>query len=408
MKKNLYKLIGGILLVAGTTIGAGMLALPVITGFAGFFPSIFLLIVFWLYMTYTALLILEINLSMEGNANLITMAKRTLGFSGEWVGWITYLFLLYSLTTAYLAGSGPIIIEGWNHLTGYNMPVWMGPFPLFAIFGYFVYEGTRSVDYLNRILMAGLIIAFVAMNGLLIPHVNINMLTHVDSKYLLIAVSIIATSFGFHIIIPTLTKYLGHNVASLKKAIWFGSLIPLAVYIIWEFLTLSIIPLKGVNGLAEGYAQGANGAHLLAETLENSSLAFIARFFSFFAIVTSFLGVSLSLFDCLGDSLKIKKTHSGRILLFGLTFIPPLMMTLYDPRAFLTALQYAGAFGVVILLGLLPAFMAWSNRYWKHHKSPYTVPGGKLSLVFVILFSTLIILLEIANKMNLITFEKSF
>lgn len=109
-----------------------MLALPVITGFAGFLPSILLLVVFWVYMLYTALLILELNLSMEKNTNLISMAKN---FGIAWrVDWMGYLpFLLYSLTTAYLAGSGPIIIEFVEALTGYQLPAWSGALPLFAI-----------------------------------------------------------------------------------------------------------------------------------------------------------------------------------------------------------------------------------------------------------------------------------
>ncbi len=405
VKQDYYKLIGAILLVAGTTIGAGMLALPVITGFAGFFPSVFLLVLFWIYMIYTALLILEVNLSMENNHNLINMARYTLGRPGEWVGWVTYLFLLYSLTTAYLAGSGPIIIEFVHSFTGYMMPAWLGVFPLFAIFGYFVYAGTRSVDYLNRLLMIGLALAFMIMVLLLIPYVQHDLLIHTDSKYLLISIAIIATSFGFHIIIPSLTTYLNRDISLLKKAIWVGSLIPLVVYIIWELLALGIIPL---DRIAKGYAAGANGAHVLSETLNSPSIVIISRFFSFFAIVTSFLGVSLSLFDCLGDSLKIQKTQSGRVALFVLTFFPPLIFALYDPRAFLTALEYAGAFGVVILLGLLPALMAWSNRYWKKETSSYQVTGGKFCLILVILFSSLVILLELANKVGLIKMEYSF
>lgn len=408
MKQSPYKMLGGILLVAGTTIGAGMLALPVITGFAGFFPSVFLIVLFWIYMTYTALLILEVNLSLENNPNLILMAKHTLGRPGEWISWITYLFLLYSLTTAYLAGSGPIIIDWVQALTGYTLPIWIGTIPLFLIFGYFVYKGTRSVDYLNRILMIGLTLAYVTLVIFLFPHVKGSMLLHVDTKYLLVAVAIIATSFGFHIIIPSLTSYLERDISSLKKAIWIGSLIPLTVYIIWELLTLGIIPLNGINSISQGYVQGDNGAHLLSKALDNSLIALVARFFSFFAIVTSFLGVSLSLFDCLGDSLKIEKSQSGRILLFGLTFIPPLIFALSDTRAFLTALEYAGAFGVVTLLGLLPALMAWSNRYWKQRELPYKVSGGKLCLVLVILFSALVILLELANKAGLIKMEQSF
>ena len=75
---TMLRLLGGVLLVAGTTIGAAMLALPIVTGFAGFWPSVFLCVVFWLYMTFTALLMLEVNLWMGEHTNLITMAKKTL------------------------------------------------------------------------------------------------------------------------------------------------------------------------------------------------------------------------------------------------------------------------------------------------------------------------------------------
>src|SRR5262249_25529186 len=154
------KLLGGILLVSGTTIGAGMLALPTVTGFAGFFPTVALFVAFWIYMTYTAFLMLEVNFWMGSQTNLISMARKTLGKWGEAVSWITYLFLLYSLTTAYVAGSGPIVIDLVESLTGYALPVWAGSIPLLLIFGYFVYKGTRSVDYVNRLLMAGLVIAY--------------------------------------------------------------------------------------------------------------------------------------------------------------------------------------------------------------------------------------------------------
>ena len=43
------KFIGGLLLIVGTSIGGGMLALPVSTAEAGFFNSIFLLTCFISY-----------------------------------------------------------------------------------------------------------------------------------------------------------------------------------------------------------------------------------------------------------------------------------------------------------------------------------------------------------------------
>ena len=52
---------GGMLLIAGSCIGAGMLALPIITGLGGFFSSIITIIITWAFMTYSGLLLLEVN-----------------------------------------------------------------------------------------------------------------------------------------------------------------------------------------------------------------------------------------------------------------------------------------------------------------------------------------------------------
>lgn len=395
------RLLGGILLVAGTTIGAGMLALPVSTGLAGFYPAAVLFILYWVYMTFTALLFLEVNLWMEKpGANIISMAKQTLGRAGEVLSWVVYLFLLYSLTTAYLAGGGAIFQDFIADLTGWKMPCWMAPLPLLAIFGYFVYHGARSVDLINRLLMIGLVVAYVTLVGWLSPYVDGELLKHVEWRYVLLAVSVLATSFGFHIIIPSLTTYLKRDVAQLRLVIVIGSLIPLIVYLIWEVLALGIIPIEGMNGLLQGYVEGTNGAHLISLIIDHPWISLLARLFAFFAIITSFLGVTLSLKDFLADGLMIKQNPGGKLLLCGITFIPPLLFSLTSPRIFLTALEYAGAFGVVVLLGLLPALMVWSGRYYKRLHGHYTAPGGRLALIATIAISFAIIAVEIGNKLG--------
>lgn len=394
-------------MVSGTTIGAGMLALPVVTSFAGFWPSIALFIVYCLYMTFTALLMLEANLWMEEHTNLITMARRTLGRGGKIFSWIIYLFLLYSLTTAYLAGGGPIFLEALESVTGWHAPAWATPFPLLVIFGFFVYRGARSVDYVNRLLMLGLALSYVLMVVFLTPHVDAALLRHTDWSVLWIAVSIVSTSFGFHIIIPTLTDYLQRDVRLLKWVLIIGGIIPLIVYASWELLALGIIPLHGEFGLAEGYQKGLDGATLLSMYLGSKNLSLLARLFSLFAIVTSFLGVSLSLSDFLSDGLKIQKTAKEHWIIYLLTFAPPLLITLYDPRAFLNALEYAGAFGVVTLLGLFPVLMVWRGRYVQHREGPYRAPGGQWALGLAFGTSLLVIGLEIANKTGALTFSTS-
>lgn len=386
--------------MSGTTIGAGMLAFPVSTGLAGFYPSLLLLTICWAFMTFTAFLMLEVNLWMGQDANLISMARRTLGRGGEIFSWLTYLFLLYALTTAYIAGSGPIVVDIVQSLTGLEIPHSIGSIPLLLLFGFFVYKGTASVDYLNRILMIGLTVAYFSMVTFLLPHVDSELLKRVEWGSLALAVSVVVTSFGFHIIIPSLTTYLERDVPKLRLTLLIGSVIPFVVYLIWTYVTLGIIPLEEEYGLIQGYVEGSNGAHLLSKVLDSPVIAITARFFAFFAIVTSFLGVSLSLSDFLADGLKIKKTRSGRILLYGLTFLPPLVFSLTDPRAFLNALEYAGAFGVITLLALLPALMVWRGRYHYHFSSTFRTPGGKGALLLVIAFSLCVIGLELAHRLG--------
>ena len=74
---------GGTLLVAGITLGVGMLALPVATAQAGFVPSMLTYLLCWLFMLCTGLLILEACIWMPKDSNLITMAAKLLGKGGK-------------------------------------------------------------------------------------------------------------------------------------------------------------------------------------------------------------------------------------------------------------------------------------------------------------------------------------
>lgn len=386
------KSLGAILLVAGTTIGAAMLALPVVTGLAGFIPAALLFVFYWAFMLFSAFLILEVNLWFENTSNMISMAKRTLGPIGEFIAWVAYLYLLYALMTAYLAGSGPIVIAFVESLTGYVMPEWAGFLPLLFLFAYFVMKGAHAVDAINRTLMVGLGVTFLIMVGAVIPHVDQAKLLYTQFSEIPLAISVAATSFGFHIIIPSLTEYLNRDVKAIKRSLIIGSLIPLFVYLIWEVVTLGVIP---IDVLAKGYETGANGALLLTQALDLPIIDGVARLFAFFAIITSFLGVSLSLADCLADGLNMRKWGHPSWFVDVLTFVPPAIIVWINPRAFLTALEYAGAYGVIVLLCLMPAIMVYRGRNVLKLEGDYKAPGGNLALALTCVISIAIILFQL-------------
>src|SRR6187200_1183190 len=103
-----FKLLGSILLVVGTSIGAGMLAVPIPTAALGFTGALVLLFLCWLVMTAGAFLLLEVNLWMPMNSNLNTMARGTIGSFGQIISWIAFLLLLYSLLAAYVDGGSDL------------------------------------------------------------------------------------------------------------------------------------------------------------------------------------------------------------------------------------------------------------------------------------------------------------
>jgi tyrosine-specific transport protein len=393
------RMVGAILLVSGTTIGAGMLALPITTGLAGFIPSLVIMTAIWLFMMLTAFYLLEVNLRLQGESNLISMMKKTLGRPGEIVSWIVYLLLLYSLTAAYMVGCSQILQNVLEGILPFIPPDWIWPVGIFLIFGVFVYFGTEVVDMLNRILMGGLVIAYFSLIVLGSGNVNLAMLTHFDWNFLLPSVSVVLTTFGYHIIIPTLTTYLEHDSKLLKRAIFIGSLIPFVIYLLWQFLVMGVVPVNGEYSLTEAARKGLQVTFYLKTLLGSPLVGIAVRGFAFFAIVTSLLGVSLSLSDFLADGLKIKKTHWGKFFLIMLTFVPPLLFALFYPQGFIAALNYAGFF-VVILLALLPGLMAWYERYSSETdrsfiKSDFKVFGGKGLLIFTILFSAVLLGVEI-------------
>ena len=390
------RVLGATLLVAGCCIGAGMLGLPVLTALGGFKPTVTLFIICWLFMATTGMLFLEVNLWFSEEVSVATMAGTTLGRIGKAMGWILFTYLFYSLMVAYAAGSGQLFSDFVKATLHYTLPEWVGTLVLSSLFGVFLYFGTKSVDFFNRFLMFGLIATYLILIGMGSSHVNTDLLKHVNWGKAVYAVPAMIISFGFHNMVPSLTTYLKHDVKKLTFAIVVGSSIPLISYLVWEWLILGMVPVD--SGFQEALDQGDMATRVLRQTVGVSWIADMAEYFAFFAIVTSFLSVALSFVDFLADGLHVKKDGKGKILLSTLSLGPPFFLSLIYPKVFLVALSYAGAFGAVILFGIFPAAMVWSGRYVKKLGHKQLVPGGKFTLILVILFSLWVFFLELLHQ----------
>ncbi len=393
------RFLGGILLIVGTSIGGGMLALPVANAATGFWQSSIFLFVCWVFMTLGAFFILEANLYLPRGKHMVSMAAATLGNYGLLAAWISYLFLLYTLLSAYISG-GSDVLNSLLLKIGVQISDWQASLLFTLIFGLVVYGGIRSVDYVNRGLMFGKLAVYCLLVILITPYMEMHNFQYGNARYISSSIMILITSFGFAIIVPNLREYFNDDIKLLKKVIFIGSLIPLFCYIAWDAVIMGAIPAEGSENLAslmENPHATSALASLLSTRVQSTIISSLFNFFTSICMLTAFLGVSLCLFSFLADGLKLREQGSHGIGLFLLTFIPPLLLVIYYPGAYIHALGYAGIFCVILLL-LLPALMCYFGR--KHYHSSFIVPGGKITPIIVMLVSVILLAHEVWMKIN--------
>ncbi|HEX2580047.1 MAG TPA: aromatic amino acid transport family protein [Rhabdochlamydiaceae bacterium] len=391
--------IGGILLIAGSCIGAGMLALPIITGLSGFFPSLVMFLLAWGFMTITGLLMVEVNSSFDTRVNIGSMAERAFGKFGRYLSWVLYLFLFYSLLVAYISGSGSLSSTYFLTIFSWNVPKWVGAFFFTAIFGLLAYQGTRTVDHWNRFFMFGKIFTYLGMVVLGFKYITPELLLRSQPSLAFFSLPVLVIAFGYHNMVPTLMNYMNNDAKKVRQIILGGSLFALLIYIVWEIVVLGIVPAGGKWGIIESLKQGRQASDAVAGVLGNSLVSNFAEGLAFFALLSSFLAQTLALTHFLADAFKIKGEKHESVPMCLLALAPPLIFAFIYPNLFLKALNFAGGICAVILFGILPALMAWKTRYIQKHEASYQVFGGKRVLIAIIVFGLCIFLFQAAMMM---------
>ena len=376
--------LGSTFIVAGTTIGAGMLAMPLAAAGVGFGVTFILLVGLWALMCYTALLLVEVYQHVPADTGLGSLARRYLGKYGQWLTGFSMLFLMYAMTAAYISGAGELLASSLSQWLSTAITPSSGVLMFTLVAGGIVCIGTHMVDMFNRLLFSAKIVLLVVMLALMMPHIHhVNLLTMPLEKGLaLSAIPVIFTSFGFHGSVPSVVSYLNGDLRKLRRVFITGSAIPLVAYIFWQLATLGAIDSATFSGLIASHS-GLNGLlQAVREVVASPHVELAVHLFADLALATSFLGVSLGLFDYLSDLFQRSRKASGRIQSGLITFAPPLVFALFYPQGFVMALGYAGV-ALAILALIIPSLLVWKSRQ-QHSGAGYRVMGGTplLALIF--------------------------
>lgn len=397
--------LGGVFIITGTSIGAGMFSLPVLTSNMWFGWAVLFLCVSWYCMYSSALYLLEANQKFKHGVNFDSMTKALLPTSLRLLNGLSVLFVSYILVYAYISGGGSMLGHSLQSGLGIELDQSAASFIFAVLLGLIVSFSTKAVDRFTSAMLGGMVITFSIAIYSLLSGANFSLLQPLAEMterlpYSWAAIPSLMVCFGFHSNIPSLVKYYHKDSSKVVSSIRYGSLLALAIYLIWLLASFTVI---GRDGFAGVIAQGGNMGALVS-ALESAgsgaTLAVTLQLFANFAVATSFLGVALGLFDFLTDLLKLDDTLSGRSKTALVTFVPPMIGGVLLPNGFIYAIGYAG-FAAAVFALFTPVALAFQAR--KHlPATDFIVSGGQARMVAVLVFAVCVVSFQVLSMLGLL------
>ena len=389
--------LGSAALVAGTTVGAGILALPAKTLAAGLAPTATLLVGGWAFMAATGLLIAEVDLNtacvLDRDAvSINSMAEETLGDAGATAASAVFLFLHFCLLTAYVVQGGQLLGEA---LGGTDT---LAAAPAFAasIGAPAALLRPATVERLNTLLTAGVVASFCYIVAGGITRVDPELLTRADWSAITPALPVIPVVYVYQTVVPTLCYRLQCDLDSVRRAVLVGLTIPLCMFLAWSVVVLGSTP----------YVAGDSVDPLVIARASGDDFGTAILYFSLLAVGTSLLGFATGLVDFFGDLLGLDGDDRPPYLWAAALAPPAAIAAVFgNPSLFFAAVDLAGVYGILVLFGVVPALMAWGSRYGTDaleadEAAPEAVPGGRASLGAIAGFAAAIIGLETYGRLG--------
>lgn len=359
------KQMGAIALVAGTCIGSGMIALPLVLAKFGMVPSIVLMLITWFFMYYTSLVNLELNLQAEEGLSLGLLGKRFSGPFAGLLGTCSLKLLSFSLMAVFISGGSSIANEFLASKIEISIEKLIFCYSL--VVALLLLLPIKVIDYFNRILFVTLIGIIVFLLIALMTSIEwkglplfiqISSLNLNDWAY---AIPVVFTSFGFQVIFHTMTNYCQKSPKVLKKAFFWGSLIPALVYIAWTCSILSVVYKEDPQfyaTMSKGEAQVGELIATLGRVAKWEGMQSLIWVIASLAIATSVLGVGVGLCDSIQSILSniIPGSFTRKCVASFITVFPPYVAVSLIPNAFIAVLGFAGMILAFIAI-LLPIYL---------------------------------------------------
>lgn len=216
-------------------VGAGVLALPVVTSAPGFLLSSTAMVLVWGYSLATGMLIAEC--AGDGRESIKEMAEASVGRTAGNVMCGAFLANNYLLMIAYISQGASLLSglpmlsqEGFGPLFSTCMSDFhLAPLVFTAVVGCTSLWGpARFVENANTALVGLIAVSFAGLMATGIPHVDVASLALAPDASALPAVLPVALcALAFQNVVPAVSKNLSGDATKIKSSLAIGSGLPL-------------------------------------------------------------------------------------------------------------------------------------------------------------------------------------
>lgn len=325
MKITTKNYIRAIALMAGMVIGVGLFGLPYVVAKSGALIGLIYFIILSVIIIFTHLIYGEILLRTKTKHRLAGLAELYLGKWWKRLTIVVSTLGFYAVIIAYIIVGGGFFHIILSPFLGGGELVYQIVF--FSVMAGIILIGFRTIVF-SEVLMTGALVAVMAfLSALAATKINFLNLATFNAGEFFAPYGVILFSIMGAAAVPEVLEIMSREKKSAKSAIFWGSLIPIALIAVFTFAVL-----------------GATGAGATKDAVSGLGAVFggwvkyIGAVFGLFAVATSFLPLALYAKEQFHLDFKINGFVS-----WALACLVPFAIFLFGTKDFIKIIGFSGA-----------------------------------------------------------------
>ena len=371
MKKEKLSNFEGIMFVAGSGIGTGILTLPYAINKIGLFGTLIAVLVAYIVSAILYLMICEMTRNSKNSKELLGILNEHL-FYGKFGKVLSIIFfivlilmIIQNLIVYILCGS-----EILTNLLSINLVT--SKIIFYVISSLVILSGIRGITNGEKVSVSLISAVILTLSVLALFNIQRGVtIGFGEPKKVLAVYGLFMFAFSSIFSVVQVTNYL-KDKKSIRKVALTGLSLNALLTIIFAFI--SIIGSKEITTIA---------TIGLSETLNSTLIKYMCSAFVLLAMFSSYWTSGLAFTDIVENSLKMKRKTAWII-----STIPTIIIALLLPMSILDFIQIgAGALSIILVLVIIPAY----SHAVKKEKDPLlgSFAKSKLLLIMTAVFTVI-------------------